>query len=125
MIHTLLTDCYTKIIKFLKGIYTLFSFLGKFPYSFDSKPRENIQQMNWKDDHIYSIEPSFCWGDNFQSQILKRVGIRNKISARGVVKSSCHRYFPAKAYYVPCQERLCEIKYGFEGSISNVDLALC
>ena len=28
------------------------------------------------------------------------------------------------AYYVTCQARLCKIKYGFEGSISNVDVGL-
>ena len=28
------------------------------------------------------------------------------------------------AYYVFCPERLSRIKYGFEGSISNIDLGL-
>ena len=27
------------------------------------------------------------------------------------------------AYHGPCQKRLCNIKHGFEGSISNVDMA--
>ena len=38
------------------------------------------------------------------------------------LKSSCHRHLPERAYFVSCQIRLCKIKYGFEGSISNVDL---
>ena len=49
-------------------------------------------------------------------------GVRRKMSARGVLKSPCHRYLPGGgggggAYYVPCQKRLCKMKYGFDGSI--------
>ena len=46
-----------------------------------------------------------------------------KMSVWGDLKSSCHRYLP-DIYYVPFQKRLGKIKYGFEGSISNVDLGL-
>ena len=31
-------------------------------------------------------------------------------------------YLPVGIYYVSFQNRLCKIKYGFQGSISNVDL---
>ena len=34
------------------------------------------------------------------------------------LKSSCHRYFLG-SYYVYCQKRLCNIKYGFKVSISS------
>ena len=39
--------------------------------------------------------PPFCWGDNFQSQILKkgRERIRKK-SVWGDLKSSCYGYLP-------------------------------
>ena len=35
--------------------------------------------------------PRFCWGDGFQSQILK-MGFQKKMSACGDLKSSCHEY---------------------------------
>ena len=37
---------------------------------------------------------------------------QEKMSAWGVLKSSCHRYLPGAAYYVSCQKRLYKIKYG-------------
>ena len=44
------------------------------------------------------------------------------MSARGDVKNFRQRNLPEWAYHILCQKRLCKIKYGFEGSISNVDL---
>ena len=49
----------------------------------------------------------------------------------GELQSCCHIFFPVGgrrgggAYYVPCQKTLFKTKYGYEGSISNVDLGLC
>ena len=39
-----------------------------------------------------------------------------------LLKEFLPQIFAWGAYYVPRQTRLCEIKYGFEGSVSNVDL---
>ena len=39
-------------------------------------------------------------------------------------KEFLQQIFSWGAYYIPCQARLCKIKYGFEGSISNVDVGL-
>ena len=43
------------------------------------------------------------------------------MNAQGGLKSSCHRFLSGGTYYVPCQKRLCKIKYGLEGLISNDD----
>ena len=51
-------------------------------------------------------------GKNLQSQILKR-GHQNKISAWGILKSPCHRYFPGGGLLYFCQKGLCKMKYGF------------
>ena len=46
------------------------------------------------------------------------------MSAWGYLTGSCNGICLGEAYYVSCQKRLLKIKYGFEGSISNVDLGL-
>ena len=56
----------------------------------------------------------------------KEGGDRQK-ECLGDLKGSCHGYFGwgKGAYYVSCKEkRLLKIKYGFEDSISYVDLGL-
>ena len=40
------------------------------------------------------------------------------------LKSSCHGYFPGGLTIFLVKKILLKIKYGFEGSISNVDLGL-
>ena len=35
------------------------------------------------------------------------------------LKSSCQRCLPRR-YYVPCQKRLCKIKYGFKGTLMQI-----
>ena len=40
----------------------------------------------------------------------------------GEFKEFLPHIFIWSAYHAPCQKRLCNIKYGFEGSISNVDM---
>ena len=42
----------------------------------------------------------------------------------GGLKSSCHGYFAGGLTMLLAKKRLLKIKYGFEGSISNVDLRL-
>ena len=44
----------------------------------------------------------FCWGDNFQSHILKRGGISKKMSAREDLKSSYYRCLVVRANCVSC-----------------------
>ena len=46
------------------------------------------------------------------------------MSAWGDFKSSCHGYLPGWVTMFLAKDRLLKIKYGFEGSISNVDLGL-
>ena len=60
---------------------------------------------------------------NFQSEILKR-GISEKNECLGRIKEFLPCIFTWKAYYVSCLKRPLKIKYGLEGSISNVDLGL-
>ena len=66
----------------------------------------------------------FCSRRQHSVPNFEKGGIRNKMSAWGDLKSSCHRYLPEGDYCVSCKILLCKIKYGFEGSISNVDLGL-
>ena len=67
--------------------------------------------------------PFSAGGDNLQSQILKE-GDQEKMSVWGALKSSCHGYFAGGLIMLLAKKRLLKIKYGFEGSISNVDLRL-
>ena len=64
-------------------------------------------------------------GDNFQSQILKK---RKSECLSGLKGFLPHiytlTYIHTYICYVPCERRFYKIKYGFEGSISNVDLGL-
>ena len=62
-------------------------------------------------------------GDNFQSEILKR-GISEKNECLGRIKEFLPWIFTWEAYYVSCLKRPLKIKYGLEGSISDVDLGL-
>ena len=41
----------------------------------------------------------------------------------GDLKEFLQQIFALEAYYVPYQKRLCKVRYGFEGLISNVDLS--
>ena len=51
-------------------------------------------------------------------------GDQTNMSAWGDFKSSCHGYLPGWVTMFLAKDRLLKIKYGFEGSISNVDLGL-
>ena len=44
------------------------------------------------------------------------------MNALGNLKRSCHRHFPGGLPMFLVKQRLCKIKYSFEGSISNVDI---
>ena len=46
------------------------------------------------------------------------------MSAWGDLNSSCHWNLPGELTMYLVKKRILEIKYGFEGSISNVDLGL-
>ena len=71
--------------------------------------------MQRKPLHSISPPPPLCWDATICLKFWKG-GIEEfkeflpHISAWG-------------AYHGPCQKRLCNIKHGFEGSISNVDMA--
>ena len=73
--------------------------------------------------HSYSISPPpFCWGDNFQSQILKRGGLA-KNECLGGLKEFLAWIFAWRAYILFFSpKKLLKMKYGFESSISNVVL---
>ena len=66
--------------------------------------------------------PLFCWGGNFQSQILKR-GDEKKMSAEGDLEF-LPWIFAWGAYYVFLSKKDLQIKYGFDGAISNVNFGL-
>ena len=68
--------------------------------------------------HSQSISPPlppFILGDATISLRFWKGGI-------GGFKESLPHIFTWGAYHAPWQKRLCNIKYGFEGSISNVDM---
>ena len=46
------------------------------------------------------------------------------MSAWRDLKMSCHGYLPGEVTMFLVKKRILEIKYGFEGLISNVDLGL-
>ena len=46
------------------------------------------------------------------------------MGAQWDLKSSCHRYLPGGLAMFLVKKDLCKVKYGLEGSISNVDLGL-
>ena len=80
--------------------------------------------MEYLCDVHHSISPRQLPVPNY-----KEAGSENKMSAWGDLKSSCHVYLPwggrgGGAYYVSCQKKILKIRYGLEGSISNVDLSL-
>ena len=55
-----------------------------------------------------------------QSQILERVDQEKWVSEE--TQRALPWIFAKGAYYVSSKKRLLKIKYGFQGSISNVDL---
>ena len=73
---------------------------------------------------ISQYEPHFLLvRDKFQSQILKRDVRKNDCLIE--LKEFMPQIFAwEEAYCVSFQKRLCKMKYGAEGSISNVDLDL-
>ena len=99
-----------------------------------SKSRGHLSTKAWCDEPIINVfhspphsigapPPFSAGGDNLQSQILKRGG-SEKNECLGALKSSCHGYFAGGLIMLLAKKRLLKIKYGFEGSISNVDLRL-
>ena len=65
---------------------------------------------------LHSITPSFMLWDATISLKFWKGGI-------GKFKKFLPHIFAWGAYHAPCQKNLCSIKHGFEGSISNVDMA--
>ena len=64
---------------------------------------------------LHGISPTFMLGDATISLKFWKVGI-------GEFKEFLPHIFTWGAYHAPCQKILCNIKHGFEGSISNVDM---
>ena len=77
-------------------------------------------------ENVLSSENENSFTVFFQSQILKRDQERNEF-LRGL-KEFLRQIFVWGGgwggYYISCQKRLCKIKYGFKGSISNIDPGL-
>ena len=71
-------------------------------------------EIYWETFNTVSVLPTVGNSPKFW-----KVGDQKKLSAWGDLKSSFHRYFPGGPYCVSC-----EIKYGLEYLISNVDLDL-
>ena len=65
---------------------------------------------------LHSISLPFMLGDATISLKFWKGGI-------GEFKEFLPHIFSWGAYLAPCQKRVCNIKHGFEGSISNVDMA--
>ena len=75
------------------------------------------------DKEITVPVPSFCWGATFSPRIWKE-GIKKIKSAWGDLENSCHRCLPGRLTMFLVKKKLLKIKYGFQGSISNVDFGL-
>ena len=75
-----------------------------------------------KKDYQRVVILPFCWGHNFQSQILKRGGLA-KNECLGGLKEFLAWIFAWRAYILFFSpKKLLKMKYGFESSISNVVL---
>ena len=73
---------------------------------------------------IYTVSaPLSAGGTTFSSTFWKKKwdGVRKQMNSWGDLKTFCHRYLPLKLLYF-FFKKFFKIKYGFEGSISNVDL---
>ena len=69
--------------------------------------------------------PLLSTGGNFQSQILKREGQKKSTwGGGGGLKEFLPWIFACGLTFL-IKKRLLKIQYGFEGSISNVDLGMC
>ena len=79
---------------------------------------------------------TFCWRGgqrsvpNFEKEVEggeggEGGGVRKKMSAWGDLSSSRHGYLSGGLLCFLSKKRLLKIKYGFESSISNVDLGQC
>ena len=99
-----------------------------------SKSRGHLSTKAWCDEpimnvfhsppHSISVPPLFCWGGQLAVPNFAKRGIRKKWVSGWALKSSCHGYFAGGLTMLLAKKRLLKIKYGFEGSISNVDLRL-
>ena len=63
-------------------------------------------------------------GAQFTVQNFEKRGVKKKMSAWRDLKMPCHGYLPGEGTMFLVKKRILEIKYGFEGLISNVDLGL-
>ena len=88
-------------------------YIQKFYNFFDGVCEICIKCITEKSQAIVTapVHPLSTGKDNFQFQILKRGDQKKRVRLRGELL--CY-----------CQTRLFKIKYGFEGSISNVDFGL-
>ena len=76
---------------------------------------------------FYTVSaPHFLLGTIFSPKFWKGGRVSEKNECLGGLKEFLPQIsgLGGRAYYVSCQKRLCKIKYGLEGSISNVDLGL-
>ena len=64
---------------------------------------------------LHGISPPLCWGMQLSVSNFEKGGLGN-------LKSSYHTYLHGGAYHAPCQKRHCNIKHGFEGSVSNNEI---
>ena len=55
---------------------------------------------------------------------FEKGGIRKNMSAWGDLKRSCHGYLPLGLTMFVAQKGHLKLKYGFQGSISHVDIGL-
>ena len=79
--------------------------------------------------NVYTVStspspPLFLLGGQFSVlNFEKGGGITQKMSVWGDLKGSCHGYLPGGLSMFLVKKRIFKIKYSFEGSLSNVDLA--
>ena len=67
----------------------------------------------------------FCWGEQLSVPSFEKERRSKKNDCLGDLKNFCHaEYLPGGLAMFLVKKRLSKIKFGFEFSISNVDLGL-
>ena len=75
--------------------------------------------------YVYNISMYMYMYDVYTASVLEKGVSEKKMTVRGDLKSFCHaKYLPGGLTMFLVKKRLSKIKYGFEFSISNVDLDL-
>ena len=105
-------------LRVVSATFWLVYFLCLKDNTFDK--RKNVFLFHFESSH--SISTSFCWEKTFNPKFWK-VGHQKKMNIRRDLEFLSW-IFTWRVYFISYYEKDLKIKYGFEGSISNVDFGL-